>query len=86
LALSRSIELRLDLPPEVPEILADRDRLLQVFDNLIGNAAKFTPAGGCVTVGAAVRDTDVLLWVGDTGSGSRSRINRTSSIASGRQP
>jgi signal transduction histidine kinase len=69
LASSRSIELRLDMPQEVPDVLADRDRLLQVFDNLIGNAVKFTPPGGCITVGAALRDTDVLLWVGDTGSG-----------------
>ena len=69
LASSRSIELRLDMPQEIPEISADRDRLLQVFDNLIGNAVKFTPPGGCITVGAALRDTDVLLWVGDTGSG-----------------
>jgi len=69
LASSRSIELRLEMAQDLPEILADRDRLLQVFDNLIGNAVKFTAPGGCITVGAALRDTDVLLWVGDTGSG-----------------
>ena len=69
LAASVAIELRLALSPEVPDIWADRDRLLQVFDNLIGNAVKFTAPGGSITVGAALRDADVLFWVGDTGPG-----------------
>ena len=69
LVSSVSIELRLDMAQEVPEICADRERLLQVFDNLIGNAVKFTAPGGCITLGAALRDTDVLFWVGDSGSG-----------------
>ena len=69
LAASASIELRLVVSQEVPDVWADRDRLLQVFDNLIGNAIKFTPPGGCITVGAARRDAHVLFWVGDTGPG-----------------
>jgi len=69
LASSAGIEFRLAMSPEVPEIWADRDRLLQVFDNLIGNAVKFTAPGGSITIGAAPRDGDVLFWVADTGPG-----------------
>lgn len=48
---------------------ADRDRLLQVFENLIGNAVKFTPAGGRITVSAEQCGTDVVFHVSDTGPG-----------------
>ena len=40
-----------------------------MFENLIGNAIKFTKAGGCITVGAASRDHEVVFRVADTGSG-----------------
>jgi signal transduction histidine kinase len=67
-ASSRSIDLRL-ASQEVDQVWADRDRILQVFDNLIGNSLKFTAPGGCITVGMAPRDAAVLFWVADTGSG-----------------
>jgi PAS domain S-box-containing protein len=69
LASSSSLELRVDVDRDVPDIWGDRDRLLQVFENLIGNAIKFTKAGGCITVGATSRDHDVIFRVADTGSG-----------------
>jgi PAS domain S-box-containing protein len=68
-ASGASVELQLDLDPELPEIWADDDRLLQVFENLIGNAIKFTPAGGRVTIGARSRAGEVLFSVADTGAG-----------------
>jgi len=68
-ASSIPLELRIDVSPDVPGIWADPERLLQVFDNLIGNAIKFTAPGGSITVGAALRDAEVLFWVGDTGAG-----------------
>jgi len=68
LASSSSLELRVDLDGEVSDIWGDRDRLLQVFENLIGNAIKFTKAGG-ITVGATSRDHEVIFRVADTGSG-----------------
>jgi signal transduction histidine kinase len=69
LASSSSLELRVDLDRDVPEVWGDRDRLLQVFENLLGNAIKFTKAGGCITTGAASRDHEVVFWVADTGAG-----------------
>jgi len=69
LAAAASVELRVEAADDVPDLWADRDRLLQVFENLIGNALKFTGPGGCVTVGAALGDGDVLFSVRDTGVG-----------------
>jgi len=69
LASSASLELQLDLSPDLPDVWADRDRLLQIFENLIGNALKFTEPGGRVLVGAAARDDEALFWVADTGVG-----------------
>ena len=51
------------------EVLGDRDRLLQVFANLVGNAIKFTPTGGEVTLRLDRCGDDVQLSVRDTGPG-----------------
>jgi PAS domain S-box-containing protein len=69
LVSSAGLELKLDVSYDLPLISADRDRLLQVIENLVGNSVKFTPAGGQITVGAAPKDEEVVLWVRDTGSG-----------------
>jgi signal transduction histidine kinase len=54
---------------ELPDIMADRARLLQVFSNLVGNAVKFTPRGGHVTISAAIAGDKVKFAVIDTGPG-----------------
>lgn len=60
--------LILDIPPELPAIYGDFERLLQVMINLLSNAEKFTVAG-IVTFGAWVDRGEVLLSVADPGVG-----------------
>jgi PAS domain S-box-containing protein len=69
LAVSTGIELRVDMAHSEDDLWASRERLHEVFENLISNAFKFTDAGGHITVGASPRDEDVLFWVADTGCG-----------------
>jgi PAS domain S-box-containing protein len=69
LASSSLVEVQLEIEGDLPAILGDRDRLLQVFENLIGNALKFTGAGGRITVSATPGDREVLFSVADTGCG-----------------
>ena len=66
---SASIALRLDVARKLPDVWADRHRFLQVLENLIGNAVKFTEHGGRITVGADGKEKEVLFWVADTGKG-----------------
>jgi PAS domain S-box-containing protein len=68
-ALEKEIHLEITLPPELPPILADRNRLLQLLGNLLGNAIKFTPAGGTIEVGASATDQEVEFWISDSGPG-----------------
>ncbi len=53
----------------VPQVHADRGRLLQVLDNLVSNALKFTPESGTVHVSLLQRDGSVRLEVRDSGIG-----------------
>jgi two-component system, OmpR family, phosphate regulon sensor histidine kinase PhoR len=69
---SRANEKNLELKPvvhgNVAEIAADRDRLIQIFTNLVDNAIKFTESGQ-VTFGSSVTDGKPVLFVEDTGIG-----------------
>jgi signal transduction histidine kinase len=67
--VARALRLETAIPEKLPALLADPGRLRQVFENLLENAAKFTPSGGVVTLGAAQLDGSVLFSVADTGSG-----------------
>lgn len=69
LAASRRIALLTSTESALPRVFADRERILQVFSNLGGNAMKFTPGGGSIEIGAALRDGVVEFSVRDTGAG-----------------
>jgi signal transduction histidine kinase len=68
LVKSQALELEDALPPGLT-VIGDRDRLLQVFSNLVGNAVKFTPIGGRIDVRAAVTGEEVEITVQDSGPG-----------------
>jgi PAS domain S-box-containing protein len=68
-AENKRLLLEAEVGPGLSRISVDHDRILQVLSNLIGNALKFTPAGGRVWVRAAAREGEVLFSVTDTGPG-----------------
>ncbi len=65
---AKKITLRLDLPATL-DLVGDADRLRQVIWNLLLNAAKFTPIGGSIDVGARLDGGEVRIQVADTGVG-----------------
>jgi signal transduction histidine kinase len=72
LANAKHQQLLNSLPKQLPQIWADDDLIRRVFQNLIGNAIKFTPDDGQITVTAQLLDDDqsqVLVAISDTGPG-----------------
>jgi chemotaxis family two-component system sensor kinase Cph1 len=70
IAIERGVSLETEIEPSDGFALrADRNRLLQVFSNLVGNALKFTPAQGKVRVMAEKGRRETHFVVADTGSG-----------------
>jgi two-component system sensor histidine kinase/response regulator len=49
---AKSVKLMMDVPADLPSVYGDREKLEQILTNLIGNAIKFTPEGGEITVSA----------------------------------
>ncbi len=69
LAGQKQITVHVDLPPRLPAVIADPDRIGQVLVNLLSNALKFTDAGGNVTIRAEHTGSWVTLRVIDSGIG-----------------
>lgn len=57
------------IPEDFPLIVADADKITQILDNLIGNAVKYSPNGGNVTVGAEDEGSTIRLDISDQGLG-----------------
>ena len=68
-AQKHSHTLTLDLEPDLPEILADRERVLQVIMNIVSNSIKYTPDGGHIDIYAGRKRDRVWMVVDDDGIG-----------------
>jgi signal transduction histidine kinase len=68
-ALRRGVSLRLDVMPDLGEIVADERKVKQVIFNLLSNAVKFTSSGGRVDVVATRTGDEIHISVRDTGVG-----------------
>jgi len=64
----KPFKLAIDIEPDLPQLVLDHDRMIQVVINLISNAVKFTTEGG-ITVRARREGETVLVSVSDTGMG-----------------
>jgi PAS domain S-box-containing protein len=70
LAEARGLVLEREAEEGLPRVLVERNRVLQVFSNLIGNALRFTPSGGRITVKVKRKDAGAVCFsVKDTGTG-----------------
>lgn len=65
----KGVELESESPEDLPPIVADADRVVQVLTNLLRNALRYTPSGGRVMVEARMRSDEVRFTVRDTGAG-----------------
>ncbi|MDP3416790.1 PAS-domain containing protein [Falsiroseomonas sp.] len=63
------LTLALEVPEGLPSLMGDAGRLHQLLVNLLSNAAKFTPAGGRITLSAKVTEAGLAIRVTDTGIG-----------------
>lgn len=68
-AKKKRITLEFLMPPKLPVLQGDRDKLAMAVHNLVGNAIKYTPAGGKVTVRPEVKRQQVQIEIVDTGIG-----------------
>jgi signal transduction histidine kinase len=70
IAQRKSIKVEASSMEHMPKVRADRDKLYEVLANLLENAIKFTPTGGCVRIGAQVLDYRLIkVGVSDSGCG-----------------
>ncbi len=68
-AQAQSVRLEVRVEPGLPPVRADRDKTTWVISNLLGNALRYTPSGGSVTVTAGRNGPWVEVAVSDTGAG-----------------
>ncbi len=66
---NKGVELIASIQKDIPPVLADRAQLERVFINLLGNAVKFTPENGKITIKAHAEDNVIQVDVSDTGIG-----------------
>ena len=70
MAASKGVKLTAELSPESSEVVADKDKLIQIITNFIHNAIKFTPQG-VVSILTKLEGADIFIEVTDQGPGIR---------------
>lgn len=68
-AKEKQIQFEFDIPPKLPILYADRDKILLALHNLIGNALKYTPEQSSVSIKTIVEEGQIRIAVSDTGIG-----------------
>jgi PAS domain S-box-containing protein len=66
---SPDVEISLDIPPHLPTVMADRDRIEEVLQNLLDNAMKYSPDRRTITVVCRSTGEEVIVSVSDQGMG-----------------
>ena len=65
----KPVELLVTMPNDLPHIMADENRLIQIFSNLIHNAIKYTDKGSIIIDAAAIKGEKLVISIKDTGAG-----------------
>lgn len=65
----KNIYLEIGIDPNLPDFIVDKDRIIQVLTNLVGNALQYTPSGGKVTLQVRRERSGMLFTVKDSGIG-----------------
>jgi two-component system sensor histidine kinase BaeS len=68
-ALDKGLQWEVEIPPEMPAVDFDADRLAQALGNLISNAIQYTPPGGMIGISAGIETQELWLRVSDNGPG-----------------
>ncbi|MEN6318085.1 MAG: HAMP domain-containing sensor histidine kinase, partial [Syntrophaceae bacterium] len=69
LAIAKNLTININVPRDLPHIKMDGEKIVQALRNLIGNAVKFTPEGGQITISAQLLEKEMRISVADTGPG-----------------
>jgi signal transduction histidine kinase len=68
-AQAKGLEWKVTIPPDLPRVDVDPDRLAQILGNLLSNAIKYTPSRGTVSLDAGVEGAEAWIRISDTGPG-----------------
>ena len=66
---SPGVTVKVNLPANMPTVMADRDRIEEVLENLLDNAVKYSPEKPVITVACRVTGDEVIVSVSDAGMG-----------------
>lgn len=69
IAQKKNLSCSHSFDPEIPQILADKEKIGEVISNLVDNAIKFTPEGGTIKIKVYKKENDAIITVEDSGIG-----------------